>query len=95
MVELFADTVCGKGPETCRINSGVGAKALVETLTATQAETEVERLGDLLAYVNAKALVDNFGGQGTGPQAGLHPSSGGGRFFWRHTGLCKDRSIRG
>ena len=34
---------------------------LVETLTATQAETEAETLGDLLAYVNAEALVNNFG----------------------------------
>ena len=33
----------------------------METLTATQAETEVERLCDLLAYVNAEILVDNFG----------------------------------
>lgn len=33
----------------------------METLTATQAETEAEKLGDLLAYVNAQALVDNFG----------------------------------
>jgi len=33
----------------------------LETLTATQAETEAERLGDLLAYVNAEALVANFG----------------------------------
>ena len=32
----------------------------METLTATQAETEAEKLGDLLAYVNAQALVDNF-----------------------------------
>ena len=31
---------------------------MVNTVTATQAETEAERLGDLLVFVNFRTLVD-------------------------------------
>ena len=58
--------------------SSVEAKAVVDTLANTLAETEMQTLGQTVAYLQTKALVDTVrDNSGEGPNIQQHSRRGG------------------